>query len=147
MKRCRVTFAAGGAVFPGMTARRFVLVCMVLVGLGAIAAWAADVTGKWVAEVPGREGQSMQMIFNFKVEGDKLTGTISTPRGESPISDGKIQGDEISFVQVIEFGGNQMKFIYKGKVSGDEIRFTREREGGQGPGPRAREFVAKRMPS
>jgi hypothetical protein len=120
---------------------------MVLVGLGAIAAWAADVTGKWVAEVPGREGQTMQMIFNFKVEGDKLTGTISTPRGESPISDGKIQGDEISFVQVIEFGGNQMKFIYKGKVSGDEIRFTREREGGQGPGPRAREFVAKRMPS
>ena len=120
---------------------------MVLVGLGAIAAWAADVTGKWVAEVPGREGQTMQMIFNFKVEGDKLTGTISTPRGESPISDGKIQGDEISFVQVIEFGGNQMKFIYKGKVSGDEIRVTREREGGQGPGPRAREFVAKRMPS
>ncbi len=121
--------------------------CLLLVGLGALSAWAADVTGKWVAEVPGRQGQTMQMTFTFKVEGDKLTGTISTPRGESPIQDGKIQGDEISFTQVVEFGGNQMKFLYKGKVSGDEIKFTRQREGGEGPGPQTREFVAKRMPS
>lgn len=121
--------------------------CLFLVGLGALSAWAADVTGKWVAEVPGREGQTMQMTFHFKVEGNKLTGTISTPRGESPIHDGKVQGDEISFAQVVEFGGNQMRFLYKGKVAGDEIKFTREREGGEGPGPRAREFVAKRMPS
>ncbi len=89
----------------------------------------------------------MQMTFTFKVEGEKLTGSISTPRGESPISDGKIQGDEISFTQVIEFGGNQMKFLYKGKVEGDQIRFTRQREGAEGPGPQTREFVAKRMPS
>jgi len=117
---------------------------MVLVGLGAIAAWAADVSGKWVAEVPGRQGQTQTTTFTFKVEGDKLTGTISTPRGETPISDGRVQGDEISFTQVIEAGGNQMKFLYKGKVSGDEIKFTRQREGGQG---QAREFIAKRMPS
>ncbi|MGC8794461.1 MAG: hypothetical protein ACP5U2_13835 [Bryobacteraceae bacterium] len=130
-----------------MMARRVFLVCLLLAGLGAIAAWAADVTGKWVAEVPGRQGQTMQMTFNFKQEGEKLTGTISTPRGESPISDGKVVGDQISFTQVVEFGGNQMKFLYKGKVVGHEIRFTREREGGQGPGPQAREFVAKRMPS
>lgn len=117
---------------------------MFLVGLGALAAWAADISGEWVAEVPGRQGQTMTTTFHFKVDGEKLTGTISTPRGESPISDGKIQGDEISFAQIMEFGGNQMKFLYKGKVVGDEIKFTRQREGAQG---QAREFVAKRKPS
>lgn len=127
-----------------MTARKTLVVCLFLVGLGAVAAWAADISGQWVAEVPGRQGQTQTMTFTFKVDGDKLTGTITTPRGESAISDGKIQGDELSFTQVVEFGGNQMKFLYKGKVVGDEIRFTREREGGQG---RTQEFVAKRKPS
>ena len=57
-----------------------------------------------------------------------------------PISDGKIDGDDISFTQVMEFNGNQMKLLYKGKVSGDEIKFTRQREGAE----RSVEFTAKR---
>lgn len=120
------------------------LVLLVLAGLVAWTAWAADVSGQWAAEIPGRQGQPQSVTFTFKVDGDKLTGSVTTPRGEAPISDGKITGDEISFTQAVEFGGNQMKFLYKGKVSGDEIKFTREREGGQG---RAREFTAKRKPS
>jgi hypothetical protein len=102
---------------------------------------AADVNGKWVAQVPGRDGQTREMTFNFKQDGDQLTGSVTTPRGSADISDGKVNGDEISFVQVLEFGGNQMKFLYKGKVSADEIKFTRQREGGEG---RTQEFTAKR---
>ena len=76
-------------------------------------------------------------------QGDRgqITGTVSSPRGEQQISEGKIDGDAISFTVVVEFNGNQMKFLYKGKVAGDEIKFTREREGGQ---EGAREFTAKR---
>ena len=55
------------------------------------------------------------------------------------ISDGKIDGDSLSFSQVMEFNGNSVKLIYKGKISGDEIKFTREREGGEPV-----EFTAKR---
>jgi len=120
------------------------LVLLVLAGLVALTAWAADVSGQWVADIPGRQGQTQSVTFTFKVDGDKLTGSVTTPRGEGPISDGKIMGDEISFTQTVEFGGNQMKFLYKGKVSGDEIKFSRQREGGQG---QAREFTAKRKPS
>lgn len=112
----------------------------VCLALGAIAAYAADVTGKWVAQVPGRGGQMQDVTFNFNASGDKLTGTIAGPRGESQISDGKIEGDEISFVQVMNFNGNEMKILYKGKVAGDEIKFTRQREGGN----RTSEFTAKR---
>jgi hypothetical protein len=98
--------------------------------------------------MPGRGGQMQEVTFNFKVDGDQLTGTVAGPRGENPISDGKIEGDSISFTQVLNFNGNEMKILYKGKVSGDEIKFTRQREGGQaganGGSRPPQEFTAKR---
>ena len=89
-------------------------------------AWAADVTGKWVAQTPGRDGATSETTFTLKVEGAVLTGTVTNPRGESTISEGKVNGDEISFMIVRKMGENEMKTLYKGKVSGDEITFTRE---------------------
>ena len=89
-------------------------------------AWAADVTGKWVAQTPGRDGATSETTFNLKVEGTVLTGTMTNTRGESTISEGKVAGDEISFVIVRKMGENEMKTLYKGKVAGDEITFTRE---------------------
>jgi len=115
-------------------------VAVVFLALAAVSVWAADVTGKWTAQVPGRGGETREMTFNLKADGDQLTGSISGPRGENPISEGKVNGDEISFTQTLEFNGNQMKFLYKGKVSGDEIKFTRQREGAE----RTQEFMAKK---
>jgi len=112
-----------------------------LLGLLAITALAADISGKWTAQLPGRGGQTRETTFNFKVDGNTLTGTISGFRGDMAISDGKIDGDNISFTQTIEFNGNTMKFVYKGTISGDSIKFTRTREGGEG---QAQEFTAKR---
>ena len=121
-----------------MTTRTIVV--FMLVAVFASLAVAADVTGKWVAQVPGRQGQTREVTFTFKAEGDKLTGTMSGRQGaEIPISDGKITGDTISFTVTMTFGDNTIKQNYTGKVVGDEIQM--KREGGQGP---AREFVAKR---
>ena len=119
---------------------RFVtlVVCLALL---AFTAAAADVTGKWNAQVPGRDGQTRETTFTFKVDGAKLTGTMGTQMGESPISDGKVEGDNISFKTTVNFGGNEITLLFKGTVAGSEIKFTREREGGQG---RAQEFTAKR---
>ncbi len=97
-------------------------------------AWAADVTGKWVAQVPGRQGTS-ENTFNFKVEGTNLSGTVTTQQGETAISEGRVSGDEISFVVVRKMGENEMKILWKGKVAGDEIKFTREFQGGMMGGP------------
>jgi hypothetical protein len=112
----------------------------VLVMAFSLFATAADVTGKWTAEVPGRQGATQQTTFDFKVDGSKLTGTVSTQRGQLDIQDGKVEGDNLSFVIVLNFQGNEIRLLYKGKVSGDEIQFTRGREGGQ----RTQEFTAKR---
>ena len=103
--------------------------------------WVADVGGKWTAQVPGRDGQPQETTFTFKVEGDKLTGTVSGRQGDTPIADGKISGDEISFTVTRERQGSTIKELYKGKVSGDEIKFARSVKGGQGP---PIEFTAKR---
>jgi hypothetical protein len=122
--------------------KRIVVFATVLVFASLALAWAADVNGKWVAQVPGRGGQTRETTFNFKAEGEKLTGTVTGMQGEAPIADGTIKGDDISFTQTFEMQGNSIKVIYKGKVSGDEIKFTRMREGGTQP---PAEFTAKRV--
>jgi hypothetical protein len=118
----------------------FLSVCILFAAVSL--AWAADVNGKWTAQVPGRGGQTRETTFNFKVEGDKLTGTMSGMQGDNPISDGKISGDEISFTVKLSFNGNDVTLLYKGTVSGDEIKMTRTRQGGNQPG---QEFTAKRV--
>jgi hypothetical protein len=112
----------------------------VLAGLFVFVASAADIDGKWVAKVSGRNGQTQDNTFTFKTDGDKLTGTVSGPRGDMEITDGKVAGDEISFTTSANFGGNQVKMLFNGKVSGDEIKFTRKVEGRD----RSTEFTAKK---
>jgi hypothetical protein len=120
----------------------FLSICLVMMAFAVV--WAADVSGKWTAQVPGgRDGQLQETTFTFKVEGDKLTGTVSGRQGDTPIADGKISGDDISFTVTRERQGNTIKQVYKGKVAGDEIKFTRSTEGGQGNRPPA-EFTAKK---
>jgi hypothetical protein len=118
----------------------FLSVCFVIAALTL--AWAADVNGKWTAQVPGRDGQTRELTFNFKAEGEKLTGTMSGQRGDSEIAEGKINGDQISFTVKINLQGTERKFLYKGTISGDEMKVTRTIEGGNMP---PQEFTAKRV--
>ena len=121
---------------------RVIILSAVMVLAGIVLARAANVDGKWVAQVPGQGGQTREVTFTFKADGAKLTGTVSGRQGDAPISDGTIKGDDISFTQTLEFQGNSVKLTYTGKVSGDEIKMTRKREGSDQP---AAEFTAKRV--
>ena len=95
-----------------------------------LVAHAADITGKWTAQVPGRDGQTRETTFDFKVDGEKLTGTTTGRNGDVAITDGTVKGDAVAFTVVDNFQGNEVKILYKGTVAGDEIKFTRQREGG-----------------
>ncbi len=86
----------------------------------AILAAAADVNGKWRAEFTTPDGTPRVNTFNFKVDGDKVTGTVQGTQDETPIKDGKLSGAMISFTAERPFGA----FAYKGTISGDEIKFT-----------------------
>jgi hypothetical protein len=104
-----------------------------------LALWSADLSGKWTAQVPGRNGNMREVTFTFKADGGNLTGTMSGRNGDIQIADGKIAADDVSFTVTQEFGGNSVKQSFTGKVAGSEIKF--KREGGQGE---PIEFVAKR---
>jgi hypothetical protein len=109
-----------------------------LVLAGTLAVQAADISGKWTAQVPGRDGQTRETTFTLKQEGEKLTGTTTAPNGDVPITDGTVTGDAIAFTVVGNFNGNEVKLLYKGTVTAEGIKFTRQREGGD----RVTEFVA-----
>lgn len=82
-----------------------------------------DPTGTWTWSVPGRNGgEAREVTLKLKLEGDKLTGTISGRQNETAIEDGKITGEEISFKVTREFNGNKMVQSYNGKISGDSIK-------------------------
>jgi hypothetical protein len=94
---------------------------------------AADPSGKWEGTINTPNGE-IKLVFTFKVEGDKLTGTVESPRGERPITDGKVTGDELSFK--VTAGDNVM--TYQGKMAGDTLNMKSQ-------GPRGeRELVLKR---
>jgi hypothetical protein len=85
----------------------------------SVAAVAADVNGKWKAEFTTPDGTQRTNTFTFKSEGGALTGTVAGTQDETPIKNGKISGDDISFTADRPFG----TFTYAGKISGNEIKF------------------------
>jgi hypothetical protein len=107
----------------------------VVFALGSVTALAADFNGKWTADVPGRNGNTQTLTFDFKVDGANLTGKVTTMRGDMDISNGKIDGDNISFDVVLNFNGNSVTQSYKGMAQPDgTIKFTRSMSGGMGGG-------------
>jgi len=111
--------------------------------LATMTMMAADATGKWTAEMPGRDGNTQTVTMNLKTDGGALTGTVSGRRGDSEISQGKVDGNNVSFDVVREFNGNKMTQHYVGTLDGDTIHFTIKMEGGQGGGME-RKLDAKR---
>jgi len=101
---------------------RLLLWLAAALALSAVVAAAADINGKWKAEYTSPDGQQRVSTFLFKVEGGKLTGTVQGSSDETPIQNGTVAGDEISFSAERPFG----KFSYKGKIAGNEIKFQVE---------------------
>ncbi|MBZ5576461.1 MAG: hypothetical protein LAP40_07890 [Acidobacteriia bacterium] len=86
---------------------------------------AADVTGTWTASFDTQVGVQ-NYTYTFKVEGSKLTGRAKSQNGDTEITEGKADGDTVSFVENLNFQGMPLRIEYTGKVSGDEIKFTRK---------------------
>jgi hypothetical protein len=113
------------------------------VALSSVAAQAGDVTGKWKAEFDTQVG-TQRYTFDLKVDGDKLTGTAHFERmgqqGDADLKEGKVEGDSVSFVELLDMQGNEIRIEYSGKAADDEIKFTRK-VGDFG----SEEFVATRV--
>jgi len=121
------------------------LIAAALVVIGALCLYAADISGKWAGQFDSQVGPQ-KYTFEFKVSGTTLTGTAISEIGEAgaaakattPITEGKINGDEITFVENLNYQGMELKMVYKGKVTGDSIQMERVEGGGN------EKFVVKR---
>jgi len=87
-----------------------VFACFLALFLSSLSA-AADISGKWAGDVPGRGGDMTPMTFTFKADGDKLTGSVTGPQGDVPLQDGKVSGDQIAFSTTLDFGGDTVKIM------------------------------------
>lgn len=77
----------------------------------------SKLAGRWEGKITRPDGEEMKFVYTFKVDGDKLTGTIESPRGEREIANGKIKGDDLSFE--VEAGDNVI--TYQGKLADNKI--------------------------
>ncbi len=77
-------------------------------------ALAADISGTWEFTVETAQG-SGRPSFEFKQDGEKLTGTYSGMFGKAPIS-GTLKGNEVEFT--FEVSNVDGKVRYKGTLDG-----------------------------
>lgn len=103
---------------------------LLALGILAQAAFAAaDANGTWKWKFTTQGGQEFELSLTLKQEGEKLTGSLMIPTGDSiDIKDGSFKNDEVSFTTEVERNGNTFKTKYKGKVDGDTIKGKSERE-------------------
>lgn len=116
----------------------------VLAALALPALSAETAAGKWLASVDAG-GMAMQLTFDLKTEGEKLTGTMSVegaPMAPAVIT-GTVKGEDVAFKADVDMGGQALSINYKGKLKGDQLTlvssFVME-----GAPPNETELVAKR---
>jgi len=79
---------------------------------------------------------AIPLTFAFKVDGEKLTGTVTSPTvGALPINEGKVVGDKVSFFVMADMNGAPTKFVVEGGVKGEELNVNIRADGGQDFGP------------
>jgi hypothetical protein len=96
------------------------LVCSFVVCLAAF----ADLNGKWTGTLKFGE-MELPLTYTFKVEGETLTGAVTTGQGDLPISNGKIKGNDFTFS--LDVNGQVMPQV--GKFYGDSTVITSEFQG------------------
>jgi hypothetical protein len=97
---------------------------IVLAALTLWVSFAADIDGKWTGQVEGRNGPQTQTLM-LKADGNALTGSVQGGRGSAvEISNGTIDGNNVSFTVVREFRDNKITQQFKGSVSGGELKLT-----------------------
>lgn len=120
-------------------------------------AGAADLSGIWMGQMEVRSGQKVDVAFQLKQEGTRLRGKLYGDYESSPIVDGIVAGNLVTFVvEAQEQAGNQInetRLRFTGRLDGDELDLVREREssrnagnkGGAAPRESRQQFRAKRL--
>lgn len=109
----------------------------VLMGMATVALAQGKIDGKWESSMQGPQGNAITQTYTFKTDGNKLTGTVSGRRGDTPL-EGTVDGNKITFSVTRQTQNGEMKMSYSGTVDGDSIKGTVQ------VGDNSRDWTAKR---
>lgn len=107
---------------------------LLLLGAMTFTLAAADISGIWSGQLTDRNGDIQDVSFRFYQAGDSFTGKMYGDNGSTKIEDGKIAGNQITFIVTLELNGQVIKTSYTGSLvlnepGGDEMNLTRQRLG------------------
>ena len=95
----------------------------------SLSALAAEVTGTWKAEFDSQIGLQ-KYTYTLKQDGTNLTGKanseVNDQKRDAELKEGKVIGDKVSFVEMLNFQGNDIRITYTGTLSSNEMKLTRE---------------------
>lgn len=105
--------------------------------LALLLAWAplafgGDLSGIWVGRITLREGVEQDIAFQFRQDGERISGKLYGDYGSTRIGEGQVTGDALWFVIVAaEQAGNQIntsRLRFEGRRTGETLSLTRRRE-------------------
>ena len=111
-----------------MVSRRLagVILAFALVPLAVLAAGTSDLSGTWTSSIDTQIGKQ-DYTYTFVVKGAQLTGRAKSANGDTEITEGKVDGSKVSFVENLDYQGMPLRVVYTGTVvSPDSIDFTRD---------------------
>jgi hypothetical protein len=111
----------GGFAQGDWTATRASAAATAVAAGAAPAARATDeFTGDWDVTVNSPQG-AFNFQASFKQDGEKLGGTIKSPRGELPF-EGTVTAKQLKFSYTVPFQGNPLLITMTGAIDGDAIK-------------------------
>jgi autotransporter translocation and assembly factor TamB len=78
--------------------------------------------GEWDAAM-NTPGGVRNFKLTFKVEGEKLTGTVGRDTGSLPLT-GTAKGNDVQFSYTVNYNGNDLVLTMTGKITGNDIKGT-----------------------
>ncbi|NOT64207.1 MAG: hypothetical protein HOP19_28665 [Acidobacteria bacterium] len=104
--------------------RRLNHLMMTLCALCALAMCSlAQAAGEWDAAMETPGGSTSPYKLKLTAEGEKLSGTIKSQRGEYPIS-GTLKGKEIKLMYALNYNDSVLPVLILGTLEGDAIKAT-----------------------
>src|SRR5438552_19030361 len=97
--------------------------------IAAMTMFAGDLTGIWAGQAPSRRGDKEDVAFQFKVNGNALTGKMFGDDFDLPLEEASVSGNEVTVIitTTIYAIGSQLKSVYSGPVKRNSVGLTRAR--------------------
>ena len=98
------------------------VIALALMAVMTAFAQTSPAEGEWDAAM-NTPGGVRNFKLKFKVEGEKLSGTVGRDAGSLPLT-GTAKGNDVQFSYTVNYNGNDLVLTMTGKITGNDIKGT-----------------------